>query len=427
MKKILIPVLLVVAMAVGCAPGGPIIIGTGNQPPVINSFSADPPAIAAGESSTLSWTVSGATSVSIDQGIGSVALSGSRAVTPATTTIYTLTATNPAGSVTATAQVAVSGAPPPSEPPAPEPSPPTPTGLPVVSYFTANPPIIATGGSTTLSWSVSNATSVTIEPGVGTVGPAGTASVSPATSTTYTLTASNAAGWYSVTVTVIVTAAPPAGQPDLVITDISRTGDTITYKIKNQGDATAGPSTSRLRVDGVVKANDSVGSLSPGQERTESFAGYTYECSGTSDSLVVEADAGDAVAEASEANNSYSESWLCIVFLPPTPPLVVKKADLVIEDIWLRGNTVYYRIKNQGSLGAGPTKTALYTYPCLVPCQPKAYDAVPSLAAGASSVQRFATYSFSCPVLSVKVEADKNGDVAEWNEGNNSRSEDLCP
>ena len=420
MKKVLVSVLLVMAMGAGCAPGGPIIIGTGNQPPVINSFSADPPTIAAGESSTLSWTVTGATSVTIDQGIGSVALSGSRAVTPATTTIYTLTATNPAGSVTATAQVVVSGAPPPSEP-----SPPTPSGLPVVSYFTASPPIIPVGGSTTLSWSVSNATSVTIEPGVGTVGPAGTASVSPATNTTYTLTASNAAGWYSVTVTVIVTAAPPSGQPDLVITDISRSGDTISYKIKNQGDATAGPSTSRLRVDGAVKANDSVGSLSPGQERTESFVGYTYECSGTSDSLVVEADAGDAVAEASEANNSHSESWLCMVVFKP--PLIVKKADLVIEDIWLVGNTVYYRIKNQGSLDAGPTTTALYTYPCLVPCQPKAYDSVPSLAAGASMVQRFGTYSFSCPVFSVTVEADKNGDVAEWNEDNNSRNEDLCP
>jgi len=195
MKRVLVSVLLVMAMGVGCAPGGPIIIGTGNQPPVINSFSAEPPEIAAGESSTLSWAVTGATSVTIDQGIGSVALSGSRAVTPGTTTIYTLTATNPAGSVTATAQVVVSGASPPSEPPPSEPSPPTPSGLPVVSYFTASPPIIPVGGSTTLSWSVSNATSVTIEPGVGTVGPAGTASVSPATNTTYTLTASNAAGW----------------------------------------------------------------------------------------------------------------------------------------------------------------------------------------------------------------------------------------
>ena len=75
------------------------------------TLTASPSTIAPGGSSTLSWTTSGAASISINQGVGSVASSGSRAVTPAATTTYTLTATNAGGSTTATAVVTVSAPP----------------------------------------------------------------------------------------------------------------------------------------------------------------------------------------------------------------------------------------------------------------------------------------------------------------------------
>jgi hypothetical protein len=84
--------------------------------PVINSFTANPQYITQGASPTLSWSVTGASMVSIDQGIGNVALTSSTAVTPHATTIYTLTATNAAGSVMATAQIVVA-----SETPSPPP------------------------------------------------------------------------------------------------------------------------------------------------------------------------------------------------------------------------------------------------------------------------------------------------------------------
>jgi len=85
---------------------------TGASPtaPIINSFSAIPSTITVGESSTLSWSVTDATSVTIDNGIGSVALTGTTGVNPTTTTTYTLTSTNVAGSVTATTTVTVSSA-----------------------------------------------------------------------------------------------------------------------------------------------------------------------------------------------------------------------------------------------------------------------------------------------------------------------------
>jgi len=84
--------------------------GTPPAVPIINSFSADPSTIAVGESSTLSWSVTDATTVTIDNGVGSVALSGTTTVSPITTTTYTLTATNTAGSVTATTTVTVGSA-----------------------------------------------------------------------------------------------------------------------------------------------------------------------------------------------------------------------------------------------------------------------------------------------------------------------------
>ena len=84
--------------------------GTPPSAPIINSFSALSPTITMGGSSTLSWSVTDATSVTIDNAIGSVALSGTTTVSPITTTTYTLTATNTTGSVTATTTVTVSSA-----------------------------------------------------------------------------------------------------------------------------------------------------------------------------------------------------------------------------------------------------------------------------------------------------------------------------
>ena len=67
--------------------------GTAAPLPVVSSFTATPPSIVSGGSATLAWTVSGATSLSIDHGVGTVT-GTSIAVTPTVTTTYTLAATN---------------------------------------------------------------------------------------------------------------------------------------------------------------------------------------------------------------------------------------------------------------------------------------------------------------------------------------------
>ncbi len=76
---------------------------------------------------------------------------------------------------------------------------------PLVNAFTVTPGSIGQGDSAILLWDISQATSATIEPGIGSVNPEqGSISVTPTATCTYTLTAVNAYGSESAEVTVLV-------------------------------------------------------------------------------------------------------------------------------------------------------------------------------------------------------------------------------
>ncbi len=79
------------------------------EPPDIVAFSASPTEMKTGESATILWNVTGATSVTIDQGIGNVDTAGTKTLSPTETTTYTLTATNSAGTDTQSVTLTVSG------------------------------------------------------------------------------------------------------------------------------------------------------------------------------------------------------------------------------------------------------------------------------------------------------------------------------
>ena len=134
-------------------PGATISIevkkGAITPPPQV-TFQAAPQAITLGETSTLQWTTTYADRITIDQGIGDVAASGTLAVSPKDTTMYTLTATGKGGTTTGSTTVRVTV--------------PTPT----VS-LTVNPETIVQGASATLTWSSAFADTLSIEPGIGTV------------------------------------------------------------------------------------------------------------------------------------------------------------------------------------------------------------------------------------------------------------------
>jgi hypothetical protein len=75
-------------------------------PPTISSFMANPPTISAGQSSTLSWNVSGASYEIVSPQVGAIR-GTSVSVTPTTTTTYTLYSTNAYGRSTAQVTVTV--------------------------------------------------------------------------------------------------------------------------------------------------------------------------------------------------------------------------------------------------------------------------------------------------------------------------------
>jgi len=164
--------------------GGPAQQGN----PQIVRFEGTPLTIQPGQSSTLSWTTNGASTVSIS-GIGTVPANGSTQVTPAQTTTYTLTATSNDGrSVTAPLTITVA-----------------PGTIPHVVTFVANPSVIDPGAATQLCWQVTGSTNITISPGVGTnLNSNDCATIRPNSSTTYTLTATNATGTIQANATVTV-------------------------------------------------------------------------------------------------------------------------------------------------------------------------------------------------------------------------------
>lgn len=146
--------------------------------PNITSFTANPAAFLAPGSSTLSWNVENALAVFLD-GVAVPAVSNT-VVSPTTTTTYTLSATNNAGSSTRSATVTVN-------PP------------PTIDSFTASRSYVGVGQTVALNWSASYGQSFFISPGVGnvtgqTTNGVGAISVQALASTTYVLTASNAFG-----------------------------------------------------------------------------------------------------------------------------------------------------------------------------------------------------------------------------------------
>lgn len=175
--------LLGAGVLVGCG-------GSSSDPPAAKpglTLTANPTSIAAGQSAQLTWASLGATSLTSST-FGAKDINGSVAVSPTQTTTYTITVTGPGGSTTAQATVTVLPAP--------------------TITLTANPTTITAGQSTTLTWSSTGATSLTSS-NFGAKDINGTVAVTPAQTTTYTITVQGAGG--STTGQATVTVNPSSG------------------------------------------------------------------------------------------------------------------------------------------------------------------------------------------------------------------------
>jgi len=157
-------------------------------------ISVSPETITKGETATLSWTSTNAEQATIDQGIGTVPVSGSLTITPSQTTTYTINVQGPGGHAQASTTITVTN--------------PYPT-----VEISADPTVIAKGGSTTLTWTSMSAQSASIDNGVGTVPLTGSVTVSPVATTTYTITVSGPLGVANAKATVAVQ-APVEPQPE---------------------------------------------------------------------------------------------------------------------------------------------------------------------------------------------------------------------
>ncbi len=158
---------------------------TGAPAPVIDSFTASPATIGKGGSSTLAWSLHGASQIALDHGFGVVA-GASVTVMPTETTTYTLTAVGAGGTTRAQVTVTV-----------------TAQALPRIISFTATPPSVGRGHSTTLTWGTTDAASFALTPDVGAFS-GSQATVTPAQTTTYTLTATGPGGTAMAQLTVNV-------------------------------------------------------------------------------------------------------------------------------------------------------------------------------------------------------------------------------
>lgn len=169
--------------------------GGNNHPAPTITLAANPAAITAGATSTLTAVATNADSVVISNNVDNTRFTlpgtgGTQTVSPTTTTTYTATATGAGGSATATATVTVT------------------TGPPTVT-ITANPATINHGDTSVLTVTATNATSVVITdnldsnrytlPGTG-----GTQNVTPSNTATYTATATGPGGTATATATVTV-------------------------------------------------------------------------------------------------------------------------------------------------------------------------------------------------------------------------------
>ena len=202
--------------------------------------------------------------------------------------------------------------------------------------------------------------------------------------------------------------------PDLIITDKREIWNgcnfTVSYKVKNQGNGTAGESNATLYVDDIPVENQTTPALGPGWSTGELTFDYVVSCPcGETRTIKVCADNDTVVAESDETNNCVEQS-------------VVPEPDLIIVDKhenWIDNNNfnVSYKVKNQGPCPAGLSFAMLY-----VNGVEKKYQDTPVLGPGDSTDELTFDCVVACPcdgIVNITVCADDGGSIGESDETNN--------
>ncbi len=155
---------------------------------------------------------------------------------------------------------------PPAPPPAPSPTPPpAEKPKPNIQLFTASPNAVNTGEMTTLNWSVTGAQAVSIDNGIGPVSLAGSRTVQPFSSTTFTLTATNESGSVTATAAVTVLATTTNSNPVVEFTAsyIGGTSWQLNWNVTNSTEQVIEP-----EIGPVAPSGSTVVTVPSGQSKT---------------------------------------------------------------------------------------------------------------------------------------------------------------
>jgi cysteine-rich repeat protein len=323
--------------------------------PVIGSFAATPDTITQGQNSSLAWSVTGATGITITDAAGGVVYTGAnatgtQAVTPATTTTYTLSATGNGQTATAMATITVN-----------------PATTAVVTAFAATPANINVGQQSSLDWQVVNAPGgITISDGTATVHTSAQASgsfvVTPGVTTTYTLTAINPAG--DATATAVVTVTPGNGATVL--------GFTATPTSINTG-GTSSLSWNVSNAPGGITISDGVATITTSNQTTGTFA--VTPVATTTYTLTAINPAGNATANVTVTVNAVNGAQVVSFTATPTSINAGGTASLAWNvtnapggiTITANAQNVTTSAQATGTFAVTPAVTTIYTLTAINP------------------------------------------------------------
>ncbi|MCL0099048.1 hypothetical protein M1O16_04350, partial [Dehalococcoidia bacterium] len=203
--------------------------------------------------------------------------------------------------------------------------------------------------------------------------------------------------------------------PDLVVTAVSTEWEdvgetyTVTFTIKNEGDAPAAESTASIKIDGVEKATADIPALAAGATHEVTTDAFTL--TDDYDTIKVVADSLGVVTEANEGNNSRETIRDA---LPPQPDLIVSEVDVA----WVVVGESYFvefTIKNQGDATADPSIASI-----VIDGVEVERVELGRLRADRARRETVGPFDYTLPGDTITVIADKCNLVAEADEENNS-------
>ncbi len=264
---------------------------------------------------------------------------------------------------------------------------------PIIEYFNANPQRVNPNQFSTLSWRVSGARAIRIDPAIGDVFAVGSRQVSPDSDTTYTLTATNEFG--SVTASV---------QVRIIVLPVIESFTAVPDRIEAGGSSTL----SWTALNATRASLSTIGEPgTPGWTEMVSTSGST-NVSPTSTTFYT-----------LTATNDFGTDTKTVQVTVYRRPAPEGFPDLVITDVRkvesADGYRISYTIKNQGAVSAGQSTTKVYA-------NGKYWDSdsVGALQPGMWVTRQFSSKLYNPAYNTLEVRADADNVVREGNEINNN-------